>query len=85
MKTSVYENEEKLLEQLIDEVKKFRSDETVTAESTLTDLGIDSLNVIELVMICESIYNQVKNPDALKFDEFTTLKDLHDQLIELSN
>lgn len=82
---SVYENQEELLVQLIEEVKELSGIDNITGDSTLTEIGIDSLNIVELIVICEQLYPLLKNPEELSFDEFMTLKDLHNQLVKLSN
>jgi acyl carrier protein len=73
-----------VLEQLVEDVSKWRERSDITQDSTLVEIGVDSLNVIELIMICESKYSNIKNPELIKFDEFTTLKSLHEQLLELA-
>ena len=82
--SKVYEDEDKMLEQLVEEIKRILNKDSIDPDSTLAELGIDSLNVIELILACEQIYTRLANADELKFDEFTTLRDLHKQLIELS-
>jgi acyl carrier protein len=85
MTECVYENVDEMLEQLISETKDILNKEDISPDSTLTEIGIDSLNVIELIVACEQIYTKVTRPEELQFDEFTTIQDLHSQLIELSS
>jgi acyl carrier protein len=49
----------------------------------LTELGVDSLNIVELVVFCEQLYGAF-DPDKLNFGAFTTLTDLDAQLRELT-
>ena len=58
--------------------------EVVDADTPLGELGIDSLNVVEVILICEQIYTNMTDPEALNFDEFTTLRDMDTQMLELS-
>lgn len=84
MTECVYENIDEMLEQLVRETTEILNKEDISPDSTLTEIGIDSLNVIELIVACEQIYTKVTRPEDLQFDEFTTLQDLHTQLIALS-
>lgn len=84
MGAEVYAEPEKLLDRLVADTKEILSKDEVGPDMTLTEIGIDSLNVVELIIVCEQIYDKVSNPDELKFDEFTTLRDMHKQLLELS-
>lgn len=58
--------------------------ETVCPDTPLGELGIDSLNIVEVILICEQLYTDVTDPEALTFDEFTTLRDMDAQLLEAS-
>lgn len=78
------DNYDSILEEMINEIKKLRNIDDVTKESTLSDIGIDSLNIIELILICEQKYPDVKNPESIEVDQFTTIQKLHEQMIELS-
>ncbi len=84
MLTEEYENHEQMLEQMISEVKRILGKEDVTPDSTFSELGIDSLNIVELILACEYIYPNVQNPEALQINEYTSLKELHEQLLDLS-
>jgi acyl carrier protein len=84
MTATQHENQEQMLEQMISEVKKILGKEEVTPDSTFSELGIDSLNIVELILACEYIYPNVQNPEALQINEYTTLRELHEQIIQLS-
>lgn len=84
MITDGHENTEQMLEQMISEVKTILGKEEVNPDSTFSELGIDSLNIVELILACEHIYPNVQNPEALQINEYTTLRELHEQLLQLS-
>jgi acyl carrier protein len=65
---------------LLKEVSKILNVDQVDADSGLGEIGIDSLNVVELIMVCEQIYVAEINPDQLSIDQYTTLRDLDRQL-----
>lgn len=67
------------------EVAQMLNKEQIDADTPLGELGIDSLNVVEVILICEQIYTDVSDPEALIFDEFTTLRDMDAQLLEASD
>lgn len=56
----------------------------IDPDTPLGELGIDSLNIVEVILISEQIYSSVMDPEALIFDEFTTLRDMDNQLLEAS-
>ena len=56
----------------------------VDVEAPLGELGVDSLNIVELILIVEQLYPNVMDPDALTFDEHTTLAQMDEQLVESS-
>lgn len=74
-----------LLTTLQTEVAEMLNKEQIDADTPLGELGIDSLNVVEVILICEQIYTDVSDPEALIFDEFTTLRDMDAQLLEASD
>ena len=67
------------------EVAQMLNKEQIDADTPLGALGVDSLNVVEVILICEQIYTDVSDPEALIFDEFTTLRDMDAQLLEASD
>lgn len=72
------------LPQLQTEIAQMLNKEEVCADTPLGELGIDSLNIVEVILICEQLYTNVTDPEALTFDEFTTLRDMDAQLLEAS-
>jgi len=67
------------------EVAQMLNKEQIDADTPLGELGVDSLNVVEVILICEQLYTDVSDPEALIFDEFTTLRDMDAQLLEASD
>ena len=56
--------------------------ESVDPNVPLAEIGIDSLNIVEVIIACEEIYNEFQiDPSKLEFDEMTSLRDMHDQMI----
>lgn len=55
---------------------------SVDATVPLSEIGIDSLNVVEVIIACEEIYSDFTiDPAELEFNEMTTLLDMHNQMI----
>jgi len=71
------------LEQLISETQKVLEREQIDADASLLDLGVDSMNIVELIMVCEQVYDGGIDPDALELDEYTTLRELDERLSAL--
>lgn len=69
------------LKQLMTEVAELLNKDEVSADVSMMELGVDSMNVVELIMICEEIYPDLVDPDSLEFDEFTTLRQLDERLM----
>mgnify|MGYP000256075126 CR=1 FL=1 len=74
-----------LLIALQTEVAEMLNKDQIDADTPLGELGVDSLNVVEVILICEQIYTNASDPEALVFDEFTTLRDMDAQLLEASD
>jgi acyl carrier protein len=69
------------LELLRKEAAKILNIETVDANVGLGELGIDSLNVVELIVFCEQLYGSI-DPEQLNITQYTTLEQLDVQLHE---
>lgn len=67
------------LEMLRKETAKILNVETVDTHIGLGELGIDSLNVVELIVFCEQLYGSI-DPEQLNITQFTTLEQLDAQL-----
>jgi acyl carrier protein len=56
--------------------------DSVDPNVPLPELGIDSLNIVEVIIACEEIYSKFRiDPSRLEFDEMTSLTDMHNQMI----
>ncbi|MDR2012689.1 MAG: acyl carrier protein [Rhodanobacter sp.] len=56
--------------------------DSVDPEAPLAEIGIDSLNIVEVIIACEEIYGDFRiDPARLEFDEMTSLADMHNQMI----
>ncbi|POZ62806.1 acyl carrier protein [Chromobacterium alticapitis] len=69
------------LETLRKETAKILNVESVEADVGLGELGIDSLNVVELIVFCEQLYGSI-DPEQLNITQYTTLQQLDAQLQE---
>jgi len=67
------------LDILAREVAKILNVESVETQAGIGELGIDSLNVVELIVFCEQLYGSV-DPEALNITQYTTLEQLDEQM-----
>ena len=67
------------LEHLKKEAAKILNIETVDTHVGLGELGIDSLNVVELIVYCEQLYGSI-DPEQLNITQYTTLEQIDIQL-----
>lgn len=70
------------LDTLVRDLGRVLNLDAVDPDVALGELGIDSLNVIELILICEQIYPTLADPGALSVDQYTTLRALDRQLLD---
>ena len=71
-----------LLEQLMKVTAEALKVDSVDPNVPLPELGIDSLNIVEVIIACEEIYGKFRiDPSGLEFDEMTSLLDMHKQMI----
>ena len=76
--------ESKTISDLTTQVAQMLNKDEVDADTPIAELGVDSLNIVEVILICEQLYPGVMNPENLVFDEHTTLREMDSQLIENS-
>lgn len=62
------------------EVARLVDAETVDPDTGVAELGIDSLNVVELMFALELLYKKAIQLEELSLDQFTTLRELDQQL-----
>ena len=72
--------------ELLDQLRKVTAEalqvDSVDADVPLAEIGIDSLNIVEVIIACEEIYADFRiDPARLEFDEMTSLADMHNQMI----
>jgi hypothetical protein len=72
------------LAQLLNDTCRILGRDDVATESTLEAIGIDSLNIVELMIAYDLIYPGIANPDEVEFDGDTTMLEMHTQLYRLS-
>ncbi len=68
------------LQLLADDVARIVNSKSVDLDAGLGELGIDSLNVVELMLACEQIYQADVSPEDLTIDQYTSLRELDRQL-----
>lgn len=71
------------LELLSRELEKITDSESCPTDVSLTELGVDSINIIEMILFCESLYGAF-DPEKIEIGNFTTLADLDRQLTLLT-
>jgi acyl carrier protein len=67
------------LELLRKEVARILHTEIPASDVPLAELGIDSLNVVELLLFCDQLYGSIEM-GRLDIGQFTTLQSLDEQL-----
>lgn len=71
------------LELLVAEVAKIAELDNVDPDIGLNELGVDSLKLVELVLVCDQLYAISLDPERLDITEFTTLRELDRQMREM--
>ena len=71
------------LDLLAREVGKITGAGLAPTDVSLAELGVDSLNVVELIVFCEQLYGSF-DPSRIEMSAFTTLADLDAQLQALT-
>lgn len=67
---------EDTLTQLAAHVQKALNLDTVNPDVAIGELGFDSMRVVELILICDQLYDTPINPEAIDLNQYTTLRDL---------
>jgi acyl carrier protein len=60
-------------------VAKALNQESVDADTAIGELGFDSMRVVELILICDELYETSIDPESINLDQFTTLRALDEQ------
>lgn len=66
------------------EMQKLLGLSEVDVDAPMSQLGVDSMNIVEMVIICQQIYTQVANYEDIDIDENTTIRELDEQMHALS-
>lgn len=72
------------LEQLSHSIKEMLALDEVNVDVPLSQIGIDSLNVVEMIIICQQVYTNVVNYEDINIDETTTVREIDEQMSALS-
>jgi acyl carrier protein len=73
------------LDQFAEEMKKLLGLKEIDVDAPMSQLGVDSMNIVEMVIICQQIYTQVANYEDINIDENTTIRELDEQMQALSD
>ena len=71
------------LEQFSEEMKKLLALKEIDIDAPMSQLGVDSMNIVEMVITCHQIYTQVANYEDINIDENTTIRELDEQMLAL--
>ena len=72
-------NEHDTLIQLSAHVQNALSLDTINPDIAIGELGFDSMRVVELILICDQLYDTAINPESIELTQYTTLRDLDQQ------
>lgn len=72
------------LDRFAEEMKKLLGLKEIDLDAPMSQLGVDSMNIVEMVIICQQIYTQVANYEDINIDENTTIRELDEQMRALS-
>lgn len=72
------------LDQLSHGVKEILGLDEVNVDVPMSQIGIDSLNVVEMIIVCQQVYSNVVNYEDINIDETTTLREIDEQMLALS-
>jgi hypothetical protein len=75
---------ETTLIQLSEGVKAMLALDEIDLDVPLSQIGVDSMNVVEMIIICQQVYSNVLNYDDVNIDENTTLREIDQQMTDLS-
>lgn len=67
------------LELLSKEVARILNTEKADNTVPLAELGVDSMNIVELMLFCDQLYGSV-DMESLEINQFTTLRTLDEQM-----
>jgi acyl carrier protein len=72
------------LDTLLSELRGILSLDALDPTSPLIDIGVDSINIVEIMICCERIYGVSLFEGELVLDQYTTVRDIDSQLRKLN-
>lgn len=72
------------LDQFTAGMKAMLGVDDIDIDAPLSQIGVDSLNVVEMILICQQVYTAVINYDDINIDENTTMREVDEQMSALS-
>ena len=72
-------NDNDTLARLTTEVGRVLNQASIDPDVAIGELGFDSMRVVELILICDELYETSIDPESINLDQFTTLRDLDQQ------
>ncbi|WP_260464037.1 acyl carrier protein [Burkholderia sp. Bp8963] len=76
-------NTQVTLTQLTDHVQQALNLDTIDPDTPIGELGFDSMRIVELILICDKLYNTSINPESIELTQYTTLRDLDKQFLAM--
>jgi hypothetical protein len=68
------------LNQLLQKLGEITHRTDVDPDTPLGELGVDSLSLVEMILVCDQIYPGVNAAESGSITQFTTLRELDAQL-----
>lgn len=69
---------------LVGHVSKTLNQESIDPDIAIGELGFDSMRVVELILICDELYETSIDPESINLDQFTTLRALDQQFLAMA-
>ena len=78
------ETQDTTLDKLVGHVAKALNQAAIDPDVAIGELGFDSARVVELILICDELYETSIDPESINLDQFTTLRNLDEQFIAMA-
>lgn len=72
------------LDKLLAHVAKALNQASIDPDVAIGELGFDSARVVELILICDELYETSIDPESINLDQFTTLRNLDEQFLAMA-
>ncbi len=69
---------------LAEHVAKALNRDGVDTDVAIGELGFDSMRVVELILICDQLYETSIDPESIELTQFTTLRNLDEQFVAMA-